>query len=126
LEPRLRVTLYHGSSGLDDTVRRMLDTIDRVVEEGYQAAKVEATEGDTADNREAVRFVQRVREHVGDDFTLLLGVGYRWDSFEEGHECTRETHGVSIVSSRFVLPVRECMHMLMCRRSLEREGRSRG
>ncbi|MDQ3794143.1 MAG: mandelate racemase/muconate lactonizing enzyme family protein [Actinomycetota bacterium] len=90
LELRPYVTLYHGSSGFDETVRRMLDTVDRIVEEGYQAAKVEALEDNTADNREAVRLVEGVREHVGDDFTLLLDVGYRWESFEEARECARE------------------------------------
>ncbi len=90
LELRPYVTLYHGSSGFDETVRRMLDTVDRIVEEGYQAAKVEALEDNTADNREAVRLVERVREHVGDDFTLLLDVGYRWESFEEARDCARE------------------------------------
>lgn len=95
-ELRPYITLYHGASVFDETVRRMLDTVDRVVDEGYRAVKVEALEDNTADNREAVRLVKQVREHVGDDFTLLLDVGYRWKNFEEARDCARELDGFGL------------------------------
>ncbi len=55
-----------------------------------------ALEDNTADNREAVRLVKQVREHVGDDFTLLLDVGYRWKNFEEARDCARELDGFGL------------------------------
>jgi L-alanine-DL-glutamate epimerase-like enolase superfamily enzyme len=103
--PELRpyVTLYHGASAFDDTVRRMLGTLDMVIDEGYTAAKVEALEDNTADNREAVRLVERVREYVGDDFVLLLDVGYRWKIFEEARDCAREldAFGLALLETPF-------------------------
>lgn len=89
-EPLAYVTLYHGPGSIDRTWAVTRDALDQALGLGFQAAKVEALARNAPEQRDVVTLVRRAREHVGDDFTLLLDVGYRWASVEEALPVARE------------------------------------
>jgi L-alanine-DL-glutamate epimerase-like enolase superfamily enzyme len=84
------VTAYHGPAPFGVTLQTSLDALDRAVAAGFRAAKVEALPDTAPDLRDAVTLAARARERVGPDFTLLLDVGYRWQSFAEVRDLVKE------------------------------------
>lgn len=77
------VTAYHGPATFEETLQTSLDALDMAIERGFTAAKVEALPNTAPGLGDFVTLAQKARERVGDDFTLLLDVGYRWRDYEE-------------------------------------------
>jgi L-alanine-DL-glutamate epimerase-like enolase superfamily enzyme len=84
------VTVYHGPATFEQTLRTSMDALDRALEAGFRAGKVEALPDTAPDLRDAVTLAERARERVGPDFTLLLDVGYRWESFAQVRDLVKE------------------------------------
>jgi L-alanine-DL-glutamate epimerase-like enolase superfamily enzyme len=85
------ITLYHGEAPYEQTVDLTLGALVQAREAGYRAAKVETLPHNTpGGEREGVELVRRARELVGDDFTLLLDLGYRWANFVEAESWARK------------------------------------
>lgn len=84
------VTVYHGPATFEETLRTSMEALDRAVEAGFRAGKVEALPDTAPDLRDAVTLAERARERVGADFTLLLDVGYRWESYAQVRELVTE------------------------------------
>lgn len=82
--PRAYATLYHGFSDIDETLKRTLEGVDRAIELGFTAVKVEPLTKNAPTADDIVDLVRQVRERVGDEFTLLADVGYRWQTANEG------------------------------------------
>ena len=89
-EPLAYATLYHGPGDVEHTWKVTRDALDQVMELGMRAAKVEALLKNAPEQRDILTLVSRAREHVGDDFTLLLDVGYRWRDAAEAMPVARE------------------------------------
>ncbi|MGV9803132.1 mandelate racemase/muconate lactonizing enzyme family protein [Mycobacterium sp. NPDC003449] len=70
------ITVYNRGS-FDHVVQKAKDDIDRATDYGYRAFKIEATDFNT-DEAEAVRLVEEVRAHVGDETPLFVDNVYRW------------------------------------------------
>lgn len=83
------LTMYRGPSPLQTTIRNTNELVDRAVEAGFRAAKIEALTDTTENNDEIVELVRAVRAHAGPDFTLALDVGYRWPSADVAMDCIR-------------------------------------
>jgi L-alanine-DL-glutamate epimerase-like enolase superfamily enzyme len=83
------LTMYHGPSPLETTIRNTKEVLDRARADGFRAAKIEALTDTTQDNDEIVELVRAVRAHAGPEFTLGLDVGYRWRSSDEALDCAR-------------------------------------
>ncbi len=81
--PRPYITMWHGDASFEETMRVTLDALDAARAQGFTAAKLEAMPGNAEGAREIVAMVTRAREHVGDDFTLMLDVGYRFTDANE-------------------------------------------
>jgi L-alanine-DL-glutamate epimerase-like enolase superfamily enzyme len=77
-------TIYAGAVG-DRTIGELMDDIAarfaRALELGFRAVKMEAFFGDLVTDRELVRCVEEARTLLGDDVTLLVDFGYRWDDW---------------------------------------------
>lgn len=84
------VTIYNGPISHEENVTRTLEAVDRALDEGYWALKVEALPNNTRDDHDVVELVSRVKDHIGDDVALLLDVGYRWETFADARECASE------------------------------------
>lgn len=98
------LTTYEGPSPLPLSISRTNDMLDRAVDAGFRAAKIEALKDTTTDNDEIVELVRAVRAHAGDEFTLGLDVGYRWRSFDEAFDCVRrlEEFGLAFIETPFM------------------------
>lgn len=83
------LTMYRGPSPLQTTIRNTNELVDKAVEAGFRAAKIEALTDTTENNDEIVELVRAVRAHAGADFTLALDVGYRWPSADVAMDCIR-------------------------------------
>lgn len=77
-------TIWPGAPG-ERTIGELMDDIatrfERALELGYRAVKMEVFFGDLVSDRELVRCVQEGRRLVGDEVTLLVDFGYRWDDW---------------------------------------------
>ena len=83
------LTLYHGPSDADQTVARNRDAIAWARAQGFRAVKVETLEDNVPDESQIVEVVSAARAVAGDDFCLLVDVGYRWQSAKAAiHICT--------------------------------------
>jgi L-rhamnonate dehydratase len=77
-------TVYAGAPGgrtigeLMDDLRRGLE---RALELGFRALKLEAFFGDLVGDRELVDCIREGRRVVGEDTTLLVDFGYRWSDW---------------------------------------------
>lgn len=83
-------TLYHGSTAFSDTLAHTMDALDVVLARGYRAAKVECMPNNAPRPQDTLELVARARDKVGDDFTLLLDVGYRWQDLEDAKPVVSE------------------------------------
>ncbi len=72
------LTLYHGPSDAEQTMTRNREAIAWARDQGYRAAKVEALLDNVPDEARIVEVVADARTVAGDDFLLLVDVGYRW------------------------------------------------
>jgi L-alanine-DL-glutamate epimerase-like enolase superfamily enzyme len=77
-------TIYPGAPG-DRTIGELMDDIagrfERALALGFQAVKMEVLFGDLVSDRELVRCVAESRRLLGDEVTLLVDFGYRWDDW---------------------------------------------
>jgi L-rhamnonate dehydratase len=83
------VTMYEGPSPLNETIARTLKFVDRVREDGFRAAKIEAGPERTSDADAIVALVKAVRDYAGEDLILLCDLCYRWADPQEALACIR-------------------------------------
>jgi L-alanine-DL-glutamate epimerase-like enolase superfamily enzyme len=77
-------TIYPGAPG-DRTIGELMDDIaarfEHALALGFRAVKMEVLFGDLVTDRELVRCVAEGRRLLGDEITLLVDFGYRWDDW---------------------------------------------
>jgi L-alanine-DL-glutamate epimerase-like enolase superfamily enzyme len=72
-----KVPVYAGGIDLDFSIEKLLEQADRFQEEGYRAIKMKAGRPHL---REDVERVRRMREHLGDDFPLMVDANMKWSA----------------------------------------------
>jgi L-rhamnonate dehydratase len=81
-------TLWPGAAG-DRTLAEMMDVtvhlLRRAVEVGFRAVKMELQFGRIARDRDLVDCVRQARRALGDEITLMLDFGYRWNDWRDAH-----------------------------------------
>lgn len=63
---------------LADTERRTRELMERVVQMGFRAVKLQLVYGDVYTDADIVRLVRLARQLLGDRMTFMIDVGYRW------------------------------------------------
>lgn len=63
---------------LADTERRTRQLMERVIQMGYRAVKLQLVYGDVYTDADIVRLVRLARKMLGDEMTFMIDVGYRW------------------------------------------------
>ena len=72
-----KVPVYAGGIDLDFSVEELLAQSDRFQAEGFRAIKMKVGR---ANLREDVERVRRMREHLGDDFPLMVDANMKWSA----------------------------------------------
>ena len=72
-----KVPVYAGGIDLDFSVDELLAQSDRFQDEGFRAIKMKVGR---ANLREDVERVRRMREHLGDDFPLMVDANMKWSA----------------------------------------------
>ena len=72
-----KVPVYAGGLDLDFSVEELLAQSDRFQAEGFRAIKMKVGR---ANLREDVERVRRMREHLGDDFPLMVDANMKWSA----------------------------------------------
>lgn len=70
-----KVPVYAGGIDLDFSPEQLLEQADRFVSEGHRAIKMKVGRPRLHEDLEKVR---RMREHLGDDFPLMVDANMRW------------------------------------------------
>ena len=65
-------------SSLAETERRTQELMEKVLEMGYRAAKLQLVYGDVYTDADIVRLVRLARRIAGEQMTFMIDVGYRW------------------------------------------------
>jgi L-alanine-DL-glutamate epimerase-like enolase superfamily enzyme len=81
--PRRRNVVPYASvhpalANLTETERRVEELMENVVEMGFRAVKLQLVYTDVYTDADIVRLVRKARKIIGDGFTLMIDVGYRW------------------------------------------------
>ena len=81
--PRRRHVIPYASvhpwlSSLQETERQVQHLMDRVVELGYRAVKLQLVYGDIYTDADLISLVRKARKILGDEMTFMIDVGYRW------------------------------------------------
>ncbi len=63
---------------LADTERRTRELMERVVQMGFRAVKLQLVYGEVYTDADIVRLVRLARQLLGDRMTFMIDVGYRW------------------------------------------------
>jgi L-alanine-DL-glutamate epimerase-like enolase superfamily enzyme len=74
-----KVPVYAGGIDLDFTVEALLEQADRFQAEGFRAIKMKAGRPSLAQDVERVR---AMREHLGDEFPLMVDANMKWSADE--------------------------------------------
>jgi L-alanine-DL-glutamate epimerase-like enolase superfamily enzyme len=72
-----RVPVYAGGIDLDFPIEALLEQADRFQKEGFRAIKMKVGR---ANPREDVQRVARMREHLGDEFPLMVDANMKWSA----------------------------------------------
>ena len=72
-----KVPVYAGGIDIDFSVEELLDQADRFQSEGFRAIKMKVGREHL---REDVDRVRRMREHLGDDFPLMVDANMKWSA----------------------------------------------
>jgi L-alanine-DL-glutamate epimerase-like enolase superfamily enzyme len=72
-----QVPVYAGGIDLDFTIEALLEQADSFQEQGYRAIKMKVGRPSL---REDVERVRRMREHLGDDFPLMVDANMKWSA----------------------------------------------
>ncbi len=72
-----KVPVYAGGIDLDFSVEELLEQSDRFQDEGFRAIKMKVGRPNL---REDVERVRRMREHLGDDFPLMVDANMKWSA----------------------------------------------
>lgn len=72
-----KVPVYAGGIDIDFSIEELLEQADRFQEEGYRAIKMKVGRPHL---REDVERVRRMREHLGDDFPLMVDANMKWSA----------------------------------------------
>jgi L-alanine-DL-glutamate epimerase-like enolase superfamily enzyme len=72
-----KVPVYAGGIDLEFSVEELLDQADRFQAEGFRAIKMKVGRPHL---REDVERVRRMREHLGDDFPLMVDANMKWSA----------------------------------------------
>ncbi len=67
---------------LAETEKRTRELMEKVLEMGYRAVKLQLVYGDVYTDRDIVRLVRLARKILGDDMTFMIDVGYRWTDWK--------------------------------------------
>lgn len=65
-------------ASLAETERRTQELMEKVLELGYRAAKLQLVYGDVYSDADIVRLVKMARRILGEQMTFMIDVGYRW------------------------------------------------
>lgn len=81
--PRRETVIPYASvhptlSSLAETERRTQELMEKVLEMGYRAVKLQLVYGDVYSDADIVRLVKMARHILSDKFTFMIDVGYRW------------------------------------------------
>ncbi len=63
---------------LAETERRTRELMEKVLEMGYRATKLQLVYGDVYADQDIIRLVRLARKILGDGMTFMIDVGYRW------------------------------------------------
>jgi L-alanine-DL-glutamate epimerase-like enolase superfamily enzyme len=88
-----RVPVYAGGIDLEMPVEQLLEQADRFLAEGFRAIKMKVGRPSL---REDVERVRRMREHLGDDFPLMVDANMRW-SVAQAVQAARALAGFGLV-----------------------------
>ena len=72
-----KVPVYAGGIDLDFTIEALLEQADRFQAEGFRAIKMKAGRPSLSQDVERVR---RMREHLGDEFPLMVDANMKWSA----------------------------------------------
>jgi L-rhamnonate dehydratase len=65
-------------SSLQDTEHQVQQLMEKVIELGYRAVKLQLVYGDVYPDADVIRLVRKARKILGDEMTFMIDVGYRW------------------------------------------------
>ncbi len=65
-------------AALAETERRTRELMERVLEMGYRAVKLQVVYADVYTDADIIRLVRMARKILGDHITFMIDVGYRW------------------------------------------------
>jgi L-alanine-DL-glutamate epimerase-like enolase superfamily enzyme len=65
-------------SSLEDTQRQVQHLMERVMEMGYRAVKLQLVYDNVYTDADIIRLTRRARKILGDQMTFMIDVGYRW------------------------------------------------
>jgi L-rhamnonate dehydratase len=82
-------TIYRGAGPFDRVLHDSLVLVDRALELGLTAVKVEPLRESAPADEQVVSFVREVRQLVGRETTLLVDLGYRWERAVDAIDCLR-------------------------------------
>src|SRR5206468_4152355 len=71
-------SVHPAIATLAETERRTHELMERVLEMGYRAVKLQLVYGDIYTDADIVRLVRMARQTVGDQMIFMIDVGYRW------------------------------------------------
>jgi L-alanine-DL-glutamate epimerase-like enolase superfamily enzyme len=87
------VPVYAGGIDLEMPIEELLDQADRFLGAGFRAIKMKVGRPQL---REDVERVSRMREHLGDDFPLMVDANMRW-TVARAVQAARALHGFGLV-----------------------------
>src|SRR5712691_4176821 len=71
-------SVHPALSSLTETERRTRELMERVLEMGYRAVKLQLVYAEVYTDADLVRLVRMARRILGDQVTFMIDVGYRW------------------------------------------------
>jgi L-alanine-DL-glutamate epimerase-like enolase superfamily enzyme len=79
-------TIYPGDiydSPLPALVSELEKQVEIAIDQGLRAIKIPVLFGEHLSDKQLIPFVKKCREIVGDDITLMLDFGYRWQDWQD-------------------------------------------
>ncbi len=71
-------SVHPALASLAETERRTQACMEKVLEMGYRAVKLQLVYADVYPDPDLVRLVRMARRVLGDEMTFMIDVGYRW------------------------------------------------
>jgi L-rhamnonate dehydratase len=83
-------SVHPAIAALAETEQRTRELMERVVEMGYQAVKLQLVYADIYTDADIVRLVRLARQIIGEKMTFMIDVGYRWSDSKAAIRTIRE------------------------------------